>query len=341
MQNDVLAQLDQAQRESIMKAAELLATQPFSPPARSVFAPENITADIKLLVPKETPIRNRLPRVQGFGQAAVFKKLTSKLHSNTGGGGVGTNTSVAFADGGAPNPTSQTYATVAFPFKLIGRSIEVGGMAIAASKGGTGSGAGPVSGDNMLTARQKVKVIEVMLGEEELIIGGDSAVDANQFDGLGKQIVTNSGNAALITASGIGKFCNDMYQAGGDPTALFAGARQCRAVADNLEWSGSILRAMITQTGVTAGYKVNNIVNPVTGNLIDLEVDRYVGGNAFLLTERDVSGENWVQVEELIPMSIVDIASQNFSQIRFVVQAQVLEVIGEPFQMAIGGLAIG
>lgn len=341
-QNDIFKDVDAGVRDAIMKAAETLATSTFAPPTRSVFAPENITADIKLLVPVQTPIRNRTPRVQGFGQAAVFKRLTSRLHSNTGAAGVGTNTAIAFADAGAPNETSQTYATVAYPFKLLGRKVEVGGLAIAASRGGTGSGDGPASGENMLTAREKIKAVEVMLGEEELLIGGDVDTSALQFDGLGKQITTNSGNAALLTASGIGNFCNTVYLAGGDPSVLYANARQNRAVADNLEWSGSIQRAFISDKGsVTAGYRVSNVINPVTGNVIDLEVSRYVGGDAYLLQERDVSGENWVQVEELIPMSRVDIPSSNFSQIRFVLEALVLEVIGEPFQMKIGGLAIG
>lgn len=341
MEKNVFAEIDNSMRDQIMKAAELLATQPFSPPARSVFAPENITQDIKLLVPVSTPIRNRTPRVQGYGQAAVFKRLTSKLHSNTGSAGVGTATAVAFADGGAPNSTSQTYSTVAYPFKLLGRSVEVGGLAIAASRGGSG-GNGPVSGSNMLDARQKVKAIEVMIGEEELLISGDSATQTLEYDGLGKQLTTNSGNAALLTASGIGQFCNTSYLAGGDPTVLYANARQNRAVADNLEWSGSIQRAFINNAGsVTAGYRVSNVINPVTGNVIDLEVSRYTGGDAYLLTERDVSGENWVQIEELIPMSVVDIQPSTFSTLRFVLEALVLEVIGEPFQMKIGGLAIG
>lgn len=340
--NDVFAQVDAQMREQIIKAAEVLATTTFAPETRSVFAPENITADIKLLVPVQTPIRNRTPRVQGFGQAAVFKRLTSKLHANSGAAGVGTNTAVAFADAGAPNETSQTYATVAYPFKLLGRKVEVGGLAIKATTGGTPGGDARANGANMLDSRERVKAVEVMLGEEELLIGGDVDTSALQFDGLGKQITTNSGNAALLTASGIGNFCNTQYLAGGDPSVLYANARQNRAIADNLEWSGSIQRAFINNTGaVTAGYKVKNVINPVTGNVIDLEVSRYVGGDAYLLQEKDVSGENWVQVEELIPMSRVDVPSSNFSSIRFVLEALVLEVIGEPFQMKIGGLAIG
>lgn len=341
MKNDVFANLDKATRETILKAAETLTSDEMTPETRSIFAPENITEDIKLLVPTKTPIRNRLPRVQGYGQAAVFKKLTSNLHSNTGSAGVGTNTSVAFADAGAPNETDQTYETVAFPFKLLGRKVELGGLYIAATRN-QGLGNNPVvGGNNALESRERVKAVEVMIGEEELIIGGDVDTDPLQFDGLGKQITTHSGNASLLTASGIGTHSNTLYKAGADPTLLVANAFQNKAIADNLEWTGSIQRAFISDQGsVTAGYRVSNIINPVTGSVIDLEVSRYVGGDAYLLTEKDDSGETWIQVEELIPMSRIDVPSSNFSTIRFIVQAEVLEVIGEPFQLKIGGLAL-
>lgn len=342
-QMDVISHFDEETRQSLLKAAEILSTTTFAPPTRSVFAPENITADLKLVVPIETPIRNRTPVVQGFGQAAVFKRMTSKLHANTGGGGVGTNTAIAFVDAGAPNETTQTVTTVAYPFKLLGRKVEVGGLAIAATRGGLGDGGDPrVNGENMLSARERVKAVEVMLGEEELLIGGDVDTSALQFDGLGKQITTNSGNASLLTASGVSAFCNTAFNAGGNPSVLYHGAKQGRAIADNLEWSGSIQRiAIANATGVTAGAKVTEIINSVTGSVIDLEVSRYVGGDAYLLQERTSAGDNCVQVEELIPMSRVDVASSNFSQIRFVLESRVLEVIYEPFQMKIGGLAIG
>src|SRR5271170_1391843 len=121
---NILSEIDASMRETIMKAAETLATNTFAPPTRSIFAPENISGDIKLIVPTATPIRNRLPRVEGYGQAAVFRRLTSRLQSNTGAAGVGTNTAVTFADASAPNQTSQTYDTVAYPYKLLGRKIE-------------------------------------------------------------------------------------------------------------------------------------------------------------------------------------------------------------------------
>ena len=84
------------------KGAEIKTTYTFSPEDRSVFSPENLEADIKLLVPIDTPLRNRLPRTTGMGEASAWKKMTSKLHTISSGAmaGTGTNTAIVFADAG-------------------------------------------------------------------------------------------------------------------------------------------------------------------------------------------------------------------------------------------------
>ena len=143
----------------VKKAAEIKTTYTFSPDDRSVFSPENLEAEIKLMVPTTTPLRNRFPRTVGLGEASAWKKLTSKLHSGTGAAGVGTNTAIVFADAGAPNETTQTYSVVSAPYKLLGRKVEVGGLALAASKGGTP--------EDMFEHRKRIKMFETMLGEEE------------------------------------------------------------------------------------------------------------------------------------------------------------------------------
>src|SRR5262249_48911142 len=100
-------------REALLKAAEVKTTYTWDPAARSVFSPENISDQIAILAPTETPLRNRIPRVRGKGEAAVWKRLTSKLHSkNSSTAGTGTLTTIAFADAGAPSETAQTYDTV-------------------------------------------------------------------------------------------------------------------------------------------------------------------------------------------------------------------------------------
>ena len=152
-------------KDLVFKAAESTSTYTFSPATRSVFSPQNLDEEIKFLVPIDTPLRNRIPRKQGKGQAVTWKKMTSAVHSgmhpsvNDPLGG--TNTSVAFADAGAPNETTQTYGTVTQDYKLLGRKLEVGGLALAASKGRDGQ-------PDMQKDRERIKMYEVMLGEEEM-----------------------------------------------------------------------------------------------------------------------------------------------------------------------------
>lgn len=318
-------------KDLIAKAAEVKTTYTWDPDARSIFSPENLDEKIKYLVPTDTPLRNRLPRVKGKGEAATWKKMTSNLqpgdHPSTNVG-AGTSTSIAFADAGAPNETTQTYSTETQVYKLLGRKLEVGGLALAASKGRDGE-------PDMQTSRERIKMYEVMLGEEEMIIAGDANLRSNEFSGLNKQITTNSGSCTFVTASGVGSWCRTLYSYGANPTLLVASARQLQALADDLEKSGSIQRSVINQgeqTGVIGGLALSKIVNPVTGTLIDVAPSRFVGYGGLLLTEKSPAGEQWIELDELIPMSRVDIPSANFSYISFVLEALAAKVIGEPYQ---------
>ncbi len=326
--DEALAQI----KDELMKAAETTATYTFSPTTRSIFSPENLDEKIKFLVPIDTPLRNRFPRVRGKGQVAEWKRMTSaihaKMHPSTNVGS-GTATTIAFADAGAPGETSQTYALASAAYKLLGRKLEVGGLALAASKSRNGQ-------PDMQEGRERVKMYEVMLGEEELLIAGDVSNSSLEFDGLNKQITTNSGNQTFLTASGVGSFCRTLYAVGGDPTLLVATARQLQALADDLEHSGGIHRAVVTQNevaGITGGFALARIVNPVTQSLIDVKPSRFVGYGGLLLTEKSPAGENWIEVEDLIPVSRVDVPSTSFSYVSFILEATTLKVIGESMQL--------
>lgn len=319
-------------QNEVRKAAEIKTTYTWSPEDRSVFSPENLEADIKLMVPTTTPLRNRFPRTQGLGEASAWKKLTSRLHSGTGAAGVGTATAITFADASAPNETSQTYSVTTAAYKLLGRKVEIGGLAYAASRGG--------SPEDMFEHRKRIKMYEVMLGEEELIIGGDATTRTNEFDGLGVQITTNSGTASLVTISGLGTYCQTLSLIDGYPTAIVLNARNARGLADELQGTGSIQRIVVDNQGRgIGGVHLASVINPIDGSLIDVLVDKYVGGNAFLLTERSPAGEVWIDMQDLIPMSRIDVPSSNFSSIAFVLEATVLRVIGEVYQYRLAGCA--
>ena len=332
MAANVIDEALQQIKDQLMKAAETTSTYTFSPTTRSIFSPENLDEKIKFLVPIDTPLRNRFPRVKGKGQVAEWKRMTSAIHSRShpsGNVATGTATQIAFADAGAPNETSQTYSLASAAYKLLGRKLEVGGLALAASKARDGQ-------PDMQGDRERVKMYEVMLGEEELFIAGDTANSSLEFDGLNKQITTNSGSTTFVTASGVGSWCQTLYARGGDPTLLLASARQLQALADDLSSSGSIQQRVITRdevAGVTGGFALVKLVNPVTQSIIDVRPSRFVGYGGLLLTEKSPAGENWIEADELIPMARVDVPSTSFSYVSFILEALALKVIGEPFQL--------
>lgn len=313
--------------DQIKRAVETTTTYTWSPQSRSIFSPENVDYKVKLLVPSDTPLRNRIPRTKGSGEAAVWQKMTSKLDP------VSTNTSIFFPDGGQPNETTQQYATASAPYKPLGRKIDVGLLAIHASKGRPGGLS------NMLEERTNTKILEVMLGEEAAIISADSATNSNAFDGLFKQITT-SGTATLLTASGLQQYFATLHDAGGSPDALVYNAKQAQAMADDLTGSGSIQRIVIdNQGGVVSGARVRAVINEIDGTEVETIVSRYVSDKAFILQFKTAAGENCIEMEDLLPLSIIDKDPMSLSMVRYVVELTTLKVKYDLWQMKLSGLA--
>ena len=312
--------------DAIRKATLTNATYAFSPESRSIFTAENLDSVIKLITPTSTPIRSLLPRKAGAGQATAWKKMTSRLDPQAGG----TGTSAFFADGGTPNQTAQTYATVTAAYKLLGRKLSVGLLAIASGKGYT----------SIEDEQIRVKTLEVMLGEEDAIINGDVDADPYSFNGLLAQITTNSGTASLLTASGIQNYDSTIFDKGGMSSHCFMGARQSKAISDELQGTGSINRIVISDQGAAvANMKVNKIISSASGSEIQLVISRYMGAWAILGALKSPAGENTVEMEDLIPLIKMDVPVTTFAKDSFVVESTVLKLIAEPWFMKISGLA--
>jgi len=317
---------------AIQRAAETTATYTWNPDARSIFSPENLDYRCKLLVPTDSPIRNRLPRTTGLGEAASWLKMTSKLDPTA----TGTNTTIWFADAAEPSETSQTYGAASAVYKLLGRKIQVGVKAVAASRGRPG-GLG-----TMFDERTNIKIVEVMLGEEQALIAGDSNTNGSAFDGLHKQITTNSGTMTFLTASGLQTTCFEPLYAAGAPRIdmVIANARQMRALADELSSGGSIQRIVIdNRGGVVSGARVRAVVNEIDGTEVETLVSRYVGATALVLNTRTSAGENCIEVEDLIALSAVDKDLAGLALTRYIFEVCALKVIHEPWQMKLAGLA--
>lgn len=316
----------------VQKASVTTGTYTFSPATRSIFVAENLDNVIKLIVPTATPVRNLIPRTVGAGQASAWKKLTSKLDPSA----TGTGTSAFFADAGTPGETTQTYTVATAAYKLLGRKLSVGLLHIAASA----SNPAGTAEEEML----RVKTLEVMLGEEWAIINADSNADANAFDGLLKQITTNSGSAALLTASGVASYDQTIFENGGNGTHLLVSPRQKRAMMDELQSSGSIQRivsASVDNGNATFGnLNLKSVLSAVTGNEIQIVVSRYMGSWALLLSMASPAGENYIDMQDLIPMIKLDVPVTTFAKDSFIVESTVLRVFAEPYQYKIGSLAV-
>lgn len=313
--------------DQLKKAAVINSTYTFTPSVRSIYSPENLDQVIKTLVPVTAPVRGILPRKAGLGQAAGWFKLTSRLDPQAGG----TGTRLGFADAGQPTQTTQTYVFASAAYKNLGRDVEIGRQAIASNQGDV---------ENLRAQQEKVKMIEVLLGEEDITLNGDSATQTNEYDGFAKCFTTNSGTASLLTASGISVYAQSLFLAGAEaPTHLVASARQMRALADDLQGSGSIQRIVVDNQGAAVGgAHVSKIVNSVTGSLIDLVTSRYSGLYAYLLTVTSPAGDNWLEMEDLEPMSIYDVPDSNHAIQSRVYETTVFKCIGEVYQYKISGL---
>lgn len=326
-------------KDAISKAAVTNSTYSFSPATRSIFAPENLDPVVKLVIPTATPIRSRMPRSKGYGQAAAWKKLTSQLAPGTLGAGVitgsnvsGTGTNVSFADAGQPSSDTQTFVVTTAAYKNLGLDVEVGRQAIASSRGY----------QDIRDELVRIKTLEVMLGEEDMILNGDSTVSSTQFDGLGKTLTTNSGTMSLLSASGIGNQIQQPYwNYGASPQVLIANPRQIRALADDLQGTGSIQRIVVDSQGAgIGGVHLAKVVNPIDGSMIDVIASRYAGTWAYLLEMTSPAGENELEMEDLESMSVYEPATANHSIISRVYETTVLKVIYETHQIKIGGLAV-
>lgn len=304
-------------------------TYTMSPPTRSIYSPENLDPTIKHVVPMVAPVRNILPRDKGLGQVATWRKLTSRLDPQAGGTGV----RLGFADAGQPNQTTQTYVLATAAYKNIGRDVELGRQALASNRGG--------NLDDMRQHEEMIKATEVILGEEDIILNGDTAVTSTEFDGFAKSFTTNSGSAGYVTSSGIGTYARNLYGQGAErPTHFVANPRQQQALADDLQGSGSIQRIVVDNQGsAVGGVRLEQVVNPISGNLIEIVPSRYSGNWGYLLTVTDVTGQEWLAMDDLEALSVYDVPTANHSIVSRVYETTVLKVIAENYQQKVGGLS--
>jgi len=290
---------------------------------------EDLQAELAIMAPTDTPVRNRLNRIQGNGKAHAWYQLVPT--SATEGLFLGTAPSNAFFErGGLPNATQASYKYKSAPYTSLGDMIVVSFF---------DQMAGATYAD-VKKLQTKIKMVNTALIEEWAIINGDSSANPLQFDGLLKQITTNTEDAggAAFTLAQVTNLMKKIALVGGKPQAAIMSYR------DNQRFSDLILSSYyrLFQSGagaladVPAGVAVTKWVSPF--GTIDIIGSRFLPntgatGNIIIIDDKTVLDDgNALQMCDLMPISSIDLALLQTAYRTIICEFTVLQMTCEAFQ---------
>lgn len=294
---------------------------------------EDLQAEMAIMAPTDTPLRNRLNRIQGNGKAHSWYKLVPT--STPEGLFLGTSpTGGFFAPGGLPAATTPNYKYVSAPYTSLGDLATVSFFEQMA--GGTYT--------DIKKHQLKLKMLNVALMEEWALINGDSSVGVGlQFDGLRKQITTNikdNANAPLALAD-LTTVMRNIVTVGGKPQAVVCSYREVQRISELV--LSSVYRLFQAGAGaladIPAGVSVTRWVSPF--GTVDIIGSRYIvpaGAPtpvADVLVIDDVTvleDGNAIQMVDLMPLSAIDLALLQSAYRTLVAEFTVLQMTAEAFQ---------
>lgn len=290
---------------------------------------EDLQAELAIMAPTDTPIRNRLNRIQGNGKAHAWYQLVPT--SATEGLFLGTAPSNAFFErGGLPNATQASYKYKSAPYVSLGDMIVVSFF---------DQMAGATYAD-VKKLQTKIKMVNTALIEEWAIINGNSGTSPLQFDGLLAQISTNTETAsgAPFTLTQITNLLKTITMKGGKPQAIIMSYRDNQRFSDLV--MGSYYRLFQAGAGamadIPAGIAVTKWVSPFGTQ--DIIGSRYlpntgVDGNIIVIDDKTVLDDgNAVQMVDLMPISSIDLALLQTAYRTIICEFSVLQMTCEAFQ---------
>jgi len=294
---------------------------------------EDLQSELAIAAPVDTPIRNRLSRIEGNGSAHSWYKLVGT--SATEGTFLGTSPSNGFfARGGLPTATQASYRYMSAPYVSLGDLVQVNFFDQMAGRSYT----------DIKKLQTKMKMINVALMEEWSIINGDSTTGAGlQFDGLNQLITTNStdlGGAAL-TLSALTTTMRTVVSLGGKPQAIIFSLYENQKMSDLI--LGSYYR--LTQTGagaladIPAGVAVTRWVSPM--GTLDLIASRFITETysqrtAYIIDDKSVTDDgNAIAMVDMMPISSIDLALTTTAYKTLIAEFTVLMMTIEIFQAKI------
>ncbi len=207
---------------------------------------ENLSPFVSRLTEKDTPLRDRLPRETGNGEAASWNVLTAM--------GVGNS---PFTEGGTPTEDASTYERRTALYKELGKVKSISDRMLAAGR----------SFNDQEAEQTDVAMREVIQDEEYYIVNGDTGASALQFDGLKTLVTTNvtdDNNNAL-------GFRPDLIDAavallgttyGVKPNAIYCNYNMKRAINQSLVGDVRININQGPTGGLTTGVDVSSYQSP-------------------------------------------------------------------------------
>lgn len=292
---------------------------------------EDLQSELALMAPTDTPLRNRLNRIQGNGKAHAWYQLKPTVQPE--GLFLGTAPSGGFFPrGGLPAHSNASYVYKSAPYTSLGDVVEVAFFDQMAGATYT----------DVKKLQIKIKMINVALMEEWAIINGDSSVGAGlQFDGITVQTTSNllDNGGVPISLNGITRVEKNIALVGGKPQAIVMSYR------DQLKFNelvlGSFYRLFQAGAGMLAdvpsGVNITRWTSPF--GVVDVIGSRYIvpniGGQTFALVIDDktvLNDGNAIQMVDLMPISAIDLALLQTAYRTIVAEFSVLQMTCEAFQ---------
>ncbi len=141
---------------------------------------EDLQAQMALMVPLDTPLRNRFNRIKGEGGAHDWFQLVPTVYAQGSFIGAGPGQGF-FAPGGLPTLVLPSYNRLSAPYKIVGDIISVTFFDQAAGR----------TYDDIRANQMQTKMLNAALLEEWCILNGNATTAPLQFDGL-DVLVTNT-----------------------------------------------------------------------------------------------------------------------------------------------------
>jgi len=267
---------------------------------------EDLQPEMAIAAPIDTPLRNRLSRIEGNGTAHAWYQL-QPVATSCGRFFGTTPASGFFTRGGLPAATQASYVYQSAPYVCLGDIAQVTFFEQMAGRTFT----------DVKKSQIKVKMQNVALMEEWCVINGNSTTNPLQFSGLDQLITTNQVDlaGAALTLNAITTLMRTVVNLGSKPQALVVALRENQRISE-LVLAG-YYRLVQNQAGamadIPAGVAVTRWVSP--HGTIDIIPSRFICTSdynrtrAFLIDDKSMTDDgNAIAMVDLMPVSSIDLS---------------------------------